>query len=160
MSIPESISDYATVKYFSRWAMEFVLWGLQLSLLLIQYTLLCIYLDDVIVTGKSFEDHITKRMASKWQFFQTKVLILGHQVSGEGVQKIPALVEDMKSPEHKKLNELQVVLGVSYYRYSHQFIYSYAEIHRLAKMSHFFQVTQWQHCVCASLRVPDPQSLT
>ncbi|KAK3098956.1 hypothetical protein FSP39_024662 [Pinctada imbricata] len=114
--------------------MELVLQGLQ-------WTSLLIYLDDVIVTGKDFNEHLDrlrevferfrlhglKLKAKKCQLFQTQVLFLGHIVSCEGVSTNPEVVMDVVNwPTPRSVKELQAFLGLSnYYR---RFINGYAQI--------------------------------
>ena len=115
-------------------AMELVLRGLQWSILLI-------YLDDVIITGKSFKEHMTnlqevlqrfrkygiKLKAKKCKLLQKQVVFLGHVVSASGIHTNPKLVADVqhwKAP--RSLKELQAFLGLTnYYR---RFIRGYANI--------------------------------
>ena len=115
-------------------AMEFVLRGLQWEIVLI-------YLDDIIVTGTSvldhlknlqdvlqrLEDHGLKLKPQKCKFFQTKVSFLGHVVGEEGVATNPNLVKDVQEwPVPKTRKELQSFLGLTnYYR---KFIPNYAVI--------------------------------
>ena len=105
--------------------MELVLRGLQWSSLLI-------YLDDVIVTGQDFKQHLDrlrevferfrahglKLKAKKCKLFQTSVLFLGHVVSCDGVSTNPDVVMDVIDwPTPTSVKELQAFLGLSnYYR--------------------------------------------
>jgi hypothetical protein len=91
-----------------------------------------VYLDDIIVVGKSFEDHlknleeVLKRLkysgltlsSKKCHLFQKEVQYLGHVVSGNGVavdqQKVKAVQE---WPIPNNLHELRSFLGLcTYYR--------------------------------------------
>ena len=105
--------------------MELVLAGLQWSLCLI-------YLDDVIVFGKDFEelaerlDLVLTRISgaglklkpSKCEFFAPEVTFLGHVVSGKGVLPDPdnvARILNWKVP--KSVREVRGFLGLAnYYR--------------------------------------------
>ncbi|KAG5899439.1 hypothetical protein JTB14_033630 [Gonioctena quinquepunctata] len=105
--------------------METVLKGLSWNTCLV-------YLDDIIVVGRSFEDHVKnleevflrlrnsglKLSPKKCHLFQKEVRYLGHVVSGEGVavddQKIKA-VKDWPIP--KDIHQLRSFLGLcTYYR--------------------------------------------
>jgi len=114
--------------------MELVLRGLQWSILLI-------YLDDVIVFSRTFEGHMErlrlvlqrikeaglKLKPSKCQFLQTEVKFLGHVVSGEGVKPNPDNLMKVKlwsSP--KTVTQIKQFLGLaSYYR---RFIQNFSDI--------------------------------
>jgi hypothetical protein len=105
--------------------METVLKGLSWSTCLV-------YLDDIIVVGKSFEDHlknleeVLKRLkqsgltlsSKKCHLFQKEVQYLGHVVSDKGVavdqHKVKAVQE---WPVPNNLHELRSFLGLcTYYR--------------------------------------------
>ena len=105
--------------------MELVFRGLQWHTLLI-------YLDDIIVTGRSMEENLDrlaevlqrleeadlKLKPSKCSLLQEQVLFLGHLVSAKGVQPNPRLVEavlNWEVPENR--TEVQQYLGLcNYYR--------------------------------------------
>ena len=105
--------------------MEFVLRGLTGSTCLV-------YLDDIIVLGTCFEDHIAKltdvferlRQAGlklsckKCQLFQKEAKYLGHIVSENGVETDPEKIKSIKEwpiPSNKK--QLKSFLGLcAYYR--------------------------------------------
>ncbi|GFV67985.1 hypothetical protein TNCV_1872671 [Trichonephila clavipes] len=105
--------------------METVLKGLTFEACLI-------YLDDVIIGGRTFEEHLQnirkvlsklsdanlKLNPSKCKFFQKEVNYLGHIISAEGVRTDPekvSAVKNWKRPEN--LRELRSFLGLcTYYR--------------------------------------------
>lgn len=102
--------------------------AMELVLRWLQWSILLIYLDDVIITGKTFEEHLLnlrealtrfrqhgiKLKAKKCKFFQTKVLFLSHVDSGDGVATNPVLVSDVqKWPVPQNLKELQAFLGLT-----------------------------------------------
>ena len=126
-----------------QWLMEFVLTGLQWSICLI-------YLDDVIIFSKNFDDHLRrmeevfgrlreaglKLKPQKCRFFQKEVTYLGHVVSENGVSTDPSKVSKILDwPIPRNLSELRSFLGLaSYYR---RFIKDFAKIavplHRLTE---------------------------
>ena len=121
--------------------MDLVLAGLQWSHCLV-------YLDDVIVLGQTFDEHlrnlesIFRRLReaglrlkpSKCSLFQREVLYLGHVISREGIAADPTKIEKVATwiaPHSKR--EVRKFLGfASYYR---RFIKDFAQIakplHRL-----------------------------
>ena len=131
--------------------MDLLLAGLQWSHCLV-------YIDDVIVLGKSFPSHLEKlsivfdrlRTAglklkpSKCHFLQQKVQFLGHVVSSEGVTPDPSKIEKVADwPTPTTTKEVQQFLGLaSYYR---KFVKDFAELakplHRLTEKNAKFQWT-------------------
>ena len=105
--------------------MDLVLSGLQWSSCLV-------YLDDVVVVGRSFEEHLQNlesvfkrlrdaglRLKPKKCFFLKKeVLYLGHVVSREGIATDPAKISKVAHwPEPTTTKGVQKFLGfASYYR--------------------------------------------
>ena len=105
--------------------MEQVLAGLPFNTALI-------YLDDVLVAGRTFPDHISNlrivlqrfRTASlklnpkKCSLLQKQVKYLGHVVSGEGIAMDPEKVESIRSwPTPTTAKEIRSFVGLcSYYR--------------------------------------------
>ncbi|PFX17748.1 Retrovirus-related Pol polyprotein from transposon 17.6 [Stylophora pistillata] len=95
--------------------MVFVLAGLQWQTCLV-------YLDDVIVYGRDFDEHLKR------------VPYLGHAISAEGVSTDPAKIAAVQQwPVSSKVTDVRTFLGsASYYR---RFIQNFAEIalplHRL-----------------------------
>ena len=91
-----------------------------------------VYIDDVIVMGKSFEDHVCnvsqvfqrvrqaglKLKPSKCRLFQEKVTFLGHVVSRHGIEPDPEKISSIAAwPEPKCLTEVRSLLGLaSYYK--------------------------------------------
>lgn len=102
-----------------------------------------LYLDDIIIFSKTFEEHLTrlesvfqrlhaanlKLKASKCHFLHRKIKYLGHIVSSEGIQVDPektSVVQDWPVP--KTVKQLRGFLGFSgFYR---RFIRSYSKIAR------------------------------
>ena len=92
------------------------------------------YLDDVIVFGQSFEEHVehlqlvlnrlssrgVKLKASKCKFFQREVCYLGHIISESGYKPSLSNIEAITSLQHKPpktIGELRKLLGLlGYYR--------------------------------------------
>ena len=109
---------------FQRW-MDLVLAGLQMSHCLV-------YVDDVIVMGKSFEDHLhnLRRVFERVQeagltlkptkctFFQTKVFYLGYFVSREGISTDPVKIDKKaRWPTPQSAKDVQQFLSLAgYYR--------------------------------------------
>ncbi|GFX74183.1 retrovirus-related Pol polyprotein from transposon 412 [Trichonephila clavipes] len=130
--------------------METVLKGLTFEACLI-------YLDDVIIGGRTFEEHLQnirkvlsklsdanlKLNPSKCKFFQKEVNYLGHIISAEGVRTDPekvSAVKNWKRPEN--LRELRSFLGLcTYYR---KFVKGFSNIARpLHKVTESKQKFQW-----------------
>ncbi|GFU09780.1 retrovirus-related Pol polyprotein from transposon 17.6 [Trichonephila clavipes] len=130
--------------------METVLKGLTFEACLI-------YLDDVIIVGRTFEEHLQnirkvlsklrdtnlKLNPSKCKFFQKEVNYLGHIFSAEGVRTDPekvSAVKNWKRPEN--LRELRSFLGLcTYYR---KFVKGFSNIARpLYKLTESKQKFQW-----------------
>ncbi|GFX33571.1 retrovirus-related Pol polyprotein from transposon 412 [Trichonephila clavipes] len=132
--------------------METVLKGLTFEACLI-------YLDDVIIGGRTFEEHLQnirkvlsklsdanlKLNPSKCKFFQKEVNYLGHVISAEVVRTDPekvSAVKNWKRPEN--LRELRSFLGLcTYYR---KFVKGFSNIarplHRLTESKQKFQWTK------------------
>ena len=116
--------------------MDLVLAGLQWSHCLV-------YLDDVIVLGTTFQEHLSnlklvferireaqlKLKSSKCFFLKHKVQYLGHIVSDAGVQPDPAKIEKVATwATPRTTKEVQQFLGFAgYYR---RFIQDFAKIAR------------------------------
>ena len=131
--------------------MDLVLVGLQLTDCLV-------YIDDIIVMGKSFGEHLRnlkkvfKRLRdagltlkpSKCVFFQTKVSYLGHIISRDGVSTDPTKISQVeKWPIPQSAREVQQFLGLAgYYR---RFVRDFATIarplHRLTEKTAKFEWT-------------------
>ena len=101
----------------------------------LQWSRCLVYLDDVVVPGKSFEDHLQnlkyvldcfrsaglKLNLSKCKFGRREVTFLGHVVSAQGVAADPAKLSKVASwPQPQSQRDVQQFLGfASYY---HRFI--------------------------------------
>ena len=131
--------------------MDMVLAGLQWSHCLV-------YLDDVIILGRTFQEHLSsisqvlqrlrsaglKVKPSKCELLKRKVYFLGHIVSEKGVAADPAKTEKVASwPTPTTCRQVQQFLGLAnYYR---RFVQGFATIskplHRLTEKNHPFKWT-------------------
>uniref|UniRef100_A0A803JJR6 Gypsy retrotransposon integrase-like protein 1 n=1 Tax=Xenopus tropicalis TaxID=8364 RepID=A0A803JJR6_XENTR len=91
-----------------------------------------VYLDDIIVFGKTLEEHEERLMKvldrlekeglklslDKCKFFQSSVTYVGHVVSAEGISTDPSKIEAVTSwPRPRTITELRSFLGFcGYYR--------------------------------------------
>lgn len=109
-----------------------------------------IYLDDVLVLGKSFEDQLINlklvfekiREANltlnpkKCQLFNTKVKYLGHVISSDGIETDPDKTECIRTwPQPTNKTELRSFLGLAtYYRkFVNNFSTMARPLHRLTE---------------------------
>ena len=155
--------------------MDLVLTGIQWSQCLV-------YLDDIIILGRSFDEHIRnldtvfKRLRegglrlkpSKCNFFRGEVQYLGHIISRDGVATDPAKVAKVATwPAPMSKREVQQFLGfANYYR---RFIRDFARVarplHRLTEKTASFvwsedcqrAFDQLRTCLCSApvLAYPD-----
>ena len=104
-------------------------------------TICHIYLDDVVVVAKSFEEHLDrlsrvlrrfhevnmKLAPQKCHFFQSKVKYVGHIISGNGIETDPEKTEKIAQwSEPTGVDELRVFLGFcGYYR---RFVKNFSKI--------------------------------
>lgn len=124
-----------------------------------------VYLDDLIVFGKSLEEHeerllkVLDRLGDvglkisldKCQFCQPQVRYLGHIVSAQGVSPDPQKIEAVTTwPQPKDLKSLRSFLGFcGYYR---RFIANYAAIVRpLTELTKGYAPTQKSRKKCNHL---------
>ena len=121
----------------------------------LQWETLLVYLDDVIVYGKTVQEEISRlqellqrlRVANlklkpkKCHLFRREVMYLGHVVSSNGISTDPEKVEEVKSWKTPlDANGVRSFLGLaSYYR---RFIRGFADIahplHRLTEKARAF----------------------
>lgn len=95
--------------------------GMDLVLRGLQWVTLLIYLDDVIITEKTFKEHLNnmgevlsrfrqfglKLKPTKCRLFREEVLFSGHVLGKDGVRANPLLVHDVKKwPVPQNLKEL------------------------------------------------------
>ena len=132
--------------------METILAGLHWEVCLI-------YLDDVIVTGKSFEDMVwnlekvferfqqagLKLKPRKCKLFSKEVEFLGHIISESGIKTDPNKTKCVETwPTPKNVREVRAFVGLcSYYR---RFIYKFSEtakpLHKLTEKNQPFVWTE------------------
>ncbi|MCG8048996.1 MAG: reverse transcriptase domain-containing protein, partial [Candidatus Thiodiazotropha endolucinida] len=123
-----------------------------------------VYLDDIIVCGKTFEDMVKnlgevferlqeaglKLKARKCQLFAKKVDFLGHIISEEGISTDPSKTECIRNwPVPQNVKEVRSFLGLcSYYR---RFIYRFSEIAKpLTKLTEKYRKFKFtQECLAA-----------
>ena len=92
------------------------------------------YIDDIMVLGKSFEEHLDNLSAcfqrfrqhhlklkpKKCSLFQIEVEFLGKMVSREGVSVLPSKIKDVLSwPDPDNRTKLQSFLGFANYHQNH-----------------------------------------
>jgi len=91
-----------------------------------------VYIDDIIVMGRSFEEHLRnvgqvfqrlrlanlKLKPTKCRLFQERVTFLGHVISSGGIEPDPGKISCIATwPEPRNLTELRSFLGLaSYYK--------------------------------------------
>ncbi len=139
--------------------MEIVLAGLH-------WTICLIYLDDIIVSGKSFEEMIMnltqvferfrkaglKLKARKCHLFKEEVEFLGHIISADGIKTSQQKIESIRNwPTPKTVKEVRAFVGLcSYYR---RFIYQFSEIAKpLHKLTEKGVQFQWTDACCKSFQ--------
>ena len=107
----------------------------------LSYITCLVYLDDVIIFGRTFEEQLTrldevfcrirranlKLKPTKCSLFQREVEFLGHIVSAEGIAMQPGKLEAIRSwPPCRNVTEVRAFLGTcGYYR---RFILGFADI--------------------------------
>ena len=100
-----------------------------------------VYIDDVIIYSRSFEQHINDLKevfdalrhsnltlkASKCHFCRKEIKYLGHIITKDGVKSDPELISAVKEfPRPRKVKDIQTFLGLTgYYR---RFIQNYAKL--------------------------------
>ncbi|KAK6177716.1 hypothetical protein SNE40_015762 [Patella caerulea] len=142
--------------------MERVLKGLSWQICLV-------YLDDIIVYSKSFEQHLEnltkvfeclkqanlKLNPKKCHLTKEEVTYLGHIVSAQGIATDPAKIEAVKNwPVPVNVKQIRSFLGLcSYYR---RFVKGFADIarplHKLTEKARPFQWTEECHKAFQRLR--------
>ena len=131
--------------------MDLVLCGLQWSECLV-------YMDDVIVLGATFEDHMRALQAvlervrkaglklkpAKCAFFQKEVAYLGHVISDEGIATDPRKTDRVSTwPIPTSVREVQQFLGLANYyrRFIQDFACIASPLHKLTERSAEFKWT-------------------
>ncbi|CAC5360801.1 Retrovirus-related Pol polyprotein from transposon 297,Retrovirus-related Pol polyprotein from transposon 17.6 [Mytilus coruscus] len=123
---------------------------METGLLGLQWNICLIYLDDIIVLGRSFDDMVTnhrkifdqlyaaglKLKATKCELFSKQVIYLGHVISLAGIATDPEKTEIIETwPVPKHVKELRSFLGFcGYYRKFIQRFSGFAKpLHRLTE---------------------------
>ena len=142
---------------------------MDLTLAGLQWSQCLVYMDDVIVLGRTFQEHLDnlrsvfcrlreaglKLKPCKCVFFRKSVKYLGHVVSRDGVSADPDKTKKVATwPIPNSIKEVQKFLGfASYYR---RFIQDFAKIakplHRLTEGSTPFKWTAECHTAFLDLR--------
>ena len=123
------------------------------------YVTLLIYLDDIIIYGKTFEIHLEnlkevlrrlkeanlKLNAEKCLFFQTEVTFLGHLISEKGISTSPEKVKSVQEwPTPTNVSEVRSFVGLC--SYLRRFIPGFSTIckplHVLTEKGHNFEWTE------------------
>ena len=129
--------------------MDLVLAGLQMSQCLV-------YIDDVIVIGHTFDEHLCnlrevfgrvrgaglKLKPSKCAFLQERVYYLGHEVSQKEVATDPTKINQVAHwPVPQSVKDVQKFLGLA--SYYHRFVHNFASIakplHQLTEKTTTFE---------------------
>ena len=131
---------------------------MDLTLAGLQWAQCLVYLDDIIVVGRTFEEHLgnlglvlqrlqnarLKVKPSKCALFQDQVCYLDHIISSNGITTDPSKTSKMvKWPTPTSVQQVQQFLGSGYYR---RFIRNFAGIarplHRLTERGRSFTWTR------------------
>ncbi|MBJ5594241.1 RNA-directed DNA polymerase, partial [Salmonella enterica subsp. enterica serovar Typhimurium] len=114
-----------------------------------------VYIDDIIFTGKTFEQHLSnlktvlsrlrtaglKLSPKMCKFFQKETCYLGHVISADGIRTDPSKIRAISTwPVPKDMHELRSFLGLcSYYRrFMKGFSVTAAPLHRLTESKEKF----------------------
>ena len=86
-----------------------------------------IYIDDILIMTKTFEEHLTlvekvlttlmkngiKIKVNKCEFFKEKLTFLGHIISTQGIEKSPEYIEKVQNfPKPTNVTQLRQFLGL------------------------------------------------
>ena len=129
----------------------------------------CVYLDDILVTGSTTEQHLQNLSAvlsrlqecgitlrkEKCQFFLPEVEYLGFRVSKDGLKPTEAKVKAIKEAEAPKcLTELRSFIGiVNYYsRFQPNLAHKMAPLYELLKKSVPWKWTEHQQSAFDSIK--------
>ena len=124
----------------------------------LQWSHCLVYLDDVVVLGRSFDEHLRnlelvfRRLReaglhlkpSKCSLFRHKVQYLGHIISREGVAADPSKIEKVATwPTPTSVRETQQFLGFAgyYRRFVQDFTHITRPLHRLTERRATFMWT-------------------
>ena len=156
---PEGLFEFTVIPFglcnapatFQR-LMDLVLSGLQ-------WTECLVYLDDVIILGRDFEDHLRslklvfqrlresglKLKPAKCSLFQEKVSYLGHVISADGIATDPDKSNQVaRWPVPTSAKEVQKFLGLANYyrRFVKGFVSIAKPLHKLTEKNSVFKWTE------------------
>jgi hypothetical protein len=120
------------------------------------YEKLLVYLNDLIVIGRTFQEHLLNLRkcssgSEKSQLFQNVIRYLGHIVSLEGLTTDPENLKAVRKwPTSQNKHEIRSFLGL--YTYCRQFISGFTSIvKQLAKFTEEKQAFHWTPEVRAAI---------
>ena len=132
--------EFKTMPFGLKTALQTYLRLMELALSGLQWTACLIYLNDVIVYGKTFDEHLQrlsmvlqgfcqaglKLKPSKCHFFETQVTFLGHVLTPDGVPPDPDNIEKITTwPVPTCVTDVQAKLGMA--NYYQRFIKDYSK---------------------------------
>lgn len=129
----------------------------------------CAYLDDILITGKSTEQHLQtlnkvlnrlkefglKCSLKKCTFFQPSINYLGYIITKDGKKPDPSRVKAIKDmPPPKSIEEVEAFLGkVNYYgRFIPQLASASKPLNKLRRKNAEFQWKNEQHAAFESIK--------
>ena len=135
----------------------------------LSYITCLVYVDDIIVFSRTFEEHVSrldevfcrirqanlKLKPSKCSLFQRQVEFLGHLVSGDGIAMQPDKIEAIRTwPECRNVTEVRAFLGTCgyYRRFIKDFSVIASPLYELLKKNEPFKWTDEQQQAFRTLK--------